>query len=86
MIDGGFPKLRVPTWGPITRTNSSNYGILGSTLGSLYFGKLPDFLTISSMVVSIFVSIPPKWPDATPKRGIILILHPSGNSWIILVI
>ena len=33
----GFLKLRVPFGGP----NSKDYSILGSILGSPYFGKLP---------------------------------------------
>ena len=37
-ISGGFPKLGVPIWGP----NNKDYGILGSILGYLYFGKLPS--------------------------------------------
>ena len=36
-IYGDFPKLGVPFWGP----NNKDYSILGSILGSLYFGKLP---------------------------------------------
>ena len=34
---GGFPKLGVPFGGP----NDKDYSILGSILGSPYFGKLP---------------------------------------------
>ena len=34
---GGFPKLGVPFGGP----HSKDYKILGSILGSPYFGKLP---------------------------------------------
>ena len=34
---GGFPKLGVPFGGP----NNKDYSILGSILGSPYFGKLP---------------------------------------------
>ena len=33
----GFPKLGVPFWGPENR----DYSILGSILGSPYFGQLP---------------------------------------------
>ena len=33
---GCFPKLGVPFWGP----NNKDYSILGSILGSPYFGKL----------------------------------------------
>ena len=33
----GFPKLGVPYWGP----HNKDYSILGSILGSPYFGKLP---------------------------------------------
>ena len=34
---GGFPKLWVPFWSP----HNTDYGILGSILGSPYSGKLP---------------------------------------------
>ena len=34
---GGFLKLGVPFWGP----NNKDCSILGSILGSPYFGKLP---------------------------------------------
>ena len=37
MIYGVFPKLGVPFGGP----HNKDYGILGSILGSPYFGKLP---------------------------------------------
>ena len=33
-----FPKLGVPFWGPYDK----GYSILGSILGSPYFGKLPN--------------------------------------------
>ena len=36
-VYGGFPKLGAPFWGP----NNKGYSILGSILGSPYFGKLP---------------------------------------------
>ena len=38
MGNGGFPKLGVPYWG----SYSKDCSILGSTLGSPYFGKLPN--------------------------------------------
>ena len=37
IVYGSFPKLGVPFWGP----NNKDYSILGSILGSPYFGKLP---------------------------------------------
>ena len=37
-LDGGFPKLGVPFGDP----HNKDYSILGSTLGSPYFGKLLD--------------------------------------------
>ena len=37
-VNGGFPKLGVPFWGP----NNKEHSILGSILVSLYFGKLPN--------------------------------------------
>ena len=33
----GLPKLGVPFWGPYNK----DYSILGSIMGSPYFGKLP---------------------------------------------
>ena len=37
---GGFPKLGVPFWG----SQNKDYSILGSILGSPYFGNLPCLL------------------------------------------
>ena len=37
LLYGGFPKLGVPFWGPYNK----DYSILGSRMGSPYFGKLP---------------------------------------------
>ena len=39
ILSGDFPKLGVPFWGSHTK----DYSILGSILGSRYFGKLPSF-------------------------------------------
>ena len=38
---GGFPRLGVPFWGP----HNKDYRLLGSILGSHYFGKLPYVYT-----------------------------------------
>ena len=37
----GFPKIRVPFWGPHNKDYNSDYNILGSILGSPNLGKLP---------------------------------------------
>ena len=37
-LNGSFPKLGVPFWGPYNK----DYSILGSILGSSYLGKLPN--------------------------------------------
>ena len=38
-VIGGFPKLGVPSWGP----HNEDYSILGSRLGSPYFGWEEQF-------------------------------------------
>ena len=61
-IDGGFPKLEVSFLGvPIL---NKGYCILGSILGSSYFGKLPylwgwqeveDFHSVAATIVCLFL-------------------------------
>ena len=50
MVYGSFPKLWVPFWGPYNK----DCGILGSILGSPYFGKLPYTLGLKGFPCTYF--------------------------------